>query len=367
MNLRPDKYLRYLYIPGLFGTKRTREILSVNPTVQPTREDAKEITASAFIYNANSCIEKQLTQEQIISVPVDPTTVTWVNIDGLVKNNVERISMHFGIHPLLTEDILSINQRPKTDEVEGVLFALLNMLYYNEERHAIEQEQISIVVGQHYVISFQEDATRDVFTPLRDRLRISASKVRQRETDYLLYALLDMIVDNYFVVMEKLSDDIEELEEFLTRRGGTRALVMLNQIRKEQIVLKRNLIPVRDMINSLIKSDSDLLHDNNTKYFRDVYDHIVQAIELSENYRDIMTNLHDLYLNNVNMKMNEAMKVMAIVTSLLAPATVIGGIFGMNFERIPYLHNEYGFWIAVSLMLIIPVFMIIFFKKRGWF
>jgi magnesium transporter len=293
--------------------------------------------------------------------------ISWINIDGLRKSDIESICEHYNIHPLLVEDILSMNQRPKVDEVEGVMFCLLNMLYYNSEEKAVETEQISIVLGKDFVISFQEDATRDVFNPLRNKLKLTKSQIRQRPADYLMYSMLDLIVDNYFIVMEKLGEEIELLEEEIIRRSNTRSLARVNQLRKELIVLKRNIAPVRDLIGNLIRSESELLEDKTTKYFKDVYDHIVQAYDLSENYRDIMVSMQDLYINNVNLKMNEVMKVMAIVTCLLAPATVIGGIFGMNFEQIPYLHNEYGFWIAVSVMLLIPLWMIMAFKKRGWF
>jgi len=193
------------------------------------------------------------------------------------------------------------------------------------------------------------------------------SKIRQAGADYICYTMLDLIVDNYFVVMEKLGERIELLEEEVIRRSDTRSLAKISQLRKELIVLKRNLVPVRDILSSIQRSESDLLDDRTTKYFKDVYDHIVQAYDLSENYRDIMVSMQDLYINNVNLRMNEVMKVMAIVTCLLAPATVIGGIFGMNFETIPWLHNRYGFFGAVCVMLVIPVWMLWVFRKRGWF
>ncbi|HEY8397837.1 MAG TPA: magnesium/cobalt transporter CorA, partial [Flavihumibacter sp.] len=293
--------------------------------------------------------------------------ISWINIDGLRKADVEAICTHFEIHPLLIEDILSIQQRPKMDEVENVLFCLLNMLYFNEVKGTVEQEQISIVLGKDYVISFQEDASRDVFNPLREKLRMANSKIRQRSADYLCYAMLDMIVDNYFTVMEKLGERIEDLEEQVVANTNNRAMARISSLRKELIVLKRNIAPVRDLVNGIIRSESELLDDRTTKYFKDVYDHIMQAYDLCENYRDVMVNMQDLYINNVNLRMNEVMKVMAIVTCLLAPATVIGGIFGMNFDRIPYLHDKNGFYIAVGMMLIIPVYMLWVFRKRGWF
>jgi magnesium transporter len=179
--------------------------------------------------------------------------------------------------------------------------------------------------------------------------------------------MLDLIVDNYFLVMEKLGDQIEAVEEEVIRGNQRKSLAKINLLRKELIILKRNFSPVRELVNGFLRSDSELLDDRTTKYFKDVYDHIVQAIDLSENYRDIMTSMQDLYINNVNLRMNEVMKVMAIVTCLLAPATVVGGIFGMNFDRIPYLHTRHGFWIAVGLMIFLPLLMVWMFWKRGWF
>jgi len=253
------------------------------------------------------------------------------------------------------------------DEIEQILYGLLNMLYFNASNNTVEQEQISIVLGKNFVISFQEDAQRDVFNPLRDKLKLNNSKIRQRGPDYLCYSMLDMIVDHYFVVMEKLGDRIESLEDEVIRYSNNRSLARINQLRKELIVLKRNMAPVRDLINGFIRSESDFLDDRTTKYFKDIYDHIVQANDLSENYRDMMMNLQDLYLSTLNRKTNEVMKVMAIVTCLLAPATVIGGIFGMNFDVIPTMHNQWGFYTAVGLMLFIPLLMLFIFRKRGWF
>jgi magnesium transporter len=241
------------------------------------------------------------------------------------------------------------------------------MLYFNEKTASVENEQLSIVLGSNFVLSFQEDASRDVFNPLREKIKIRGSKVRENKSDYLFYSLLDLIVDNYFIVMEQLGEKIEDLEDDITHRPDTYTLAKINMLRKEMIFLKRNISPVREIINGILRSESNLIENRTEKYFKDVYDHIVQANELAENYRDMMINLQDLYLSNVNLKMNEVMKVMAVVTCLLAPATVIGGVFGMNFSKIPWLHNPYGFFIAVGLMLIIPVWMILIFKKRGWF
>lgn len=365
--MSPQKYLRYFGLNNLFGTQRTKEILSVNPTVLPHREEAAHVEVTVYDYDPANIQVHHFNNVSPCEKFRNDSRITWINIEGLRKSDVEAICNTYEVHPLLIEDILSINQRPKMDEVEGVLFCLLNMLFYNDQKKTVEAEQVSIVLGKDFVISFQEDAHRDVFDLLRTRLNMSNSKIRQRTADYLLYSMLDQIVDNYFLVMERLGEQIEMVEEEVIRRSNTKSLARINQLRKELIVLKRNLAPVRDLIGGIIRSESDLLDDRTTKYFKDVYDHIMQAYDLGENYRDVVTGMQDLYINNVNLKLNEVMKVMAIVTCLLAPATVIGGIFGMNFEVIPYAHHKWGFYFAVGCMLIIPIWMLWVFRRRGWF
>ena len=363
----PEKYLRYLIPPVLFGTERTKRILSAGPIEPPKRKDATTTHITAYDYNERGLEEHELKTIEETFPFKDNGRVTWINIDGLRTADVEAICAHYEVHPLITEDILSMSQRPKMDEVNGVLFCLLNMLYFNEKHGGVESEQISLVLGRDFVLTFQEDPERDVLNPLRERLRLQNSKIRQRTADYLCYTMLDLIVDSYFTVMEKLGERIEALEEDVMRKSNAIVLARLNQLRKELIILKRNIAPVRDLIANIIRSESDLLEESTTKYFKDVHDHIVQAYDLSDNYRDVMLTMQDLYFNNVNMKTNEAMKVIAIVTCLLAPATVIGGIFGMNFDVIPTAHNEWGFFVAVALMLLIPLGMLMVFKRRGWF
>ena len=363
MNTR--NYLSYLLNP--IELLRTKKVLQVNPTVAPARQEPEELKIFVYDYDAASIEVKEMASvPDCFHYAASPKT-TWINVDGLRKKDVETICEHYGIHNLFVEDILSLGQRPKTDEMNGVIFCILNMLFFNEKDSAVEAEQISIILGKNFVISFQEDACRDVFNSLREKLKANNTKVRQQGADFLFYSLIDLIVDNYFVVMEKLGDKIENLEEDIVRSPNTRSLAKINMLRKEMIVLKRSVAPVRELVNGILRSESDSIEEKTEKYFKDVYDHIIQATELSENYRDMMMNLHDLYLSNVNLKMNEVMKVMAVVTCLLAPATVIGGIFGMNFERIPLLHNKWGFFISVALMLIIPLVMLRMFIKRGWF
>jgi magnesium transporter len=367
MQIRPDKYLRFLGVPALFGTDRTKRILAVNPTIPPTREEARDVRVFVYDYNSTELQQYEFSSiAECYSFRSNENT-TWINIDGLRKKDVETLAQQYEIHNLIVEDILSINQRPKMDDINGILFCLLNMLYFNDSTTTVEHEQISIILGKNYVITFQEDAKRDVFNPLRDRLKIANSKLRQNGPDFLCYALLDLIVDNYFIVMESLGNCIEQLEEDVIRVSNTRTLARINKLRKELIVLKRNITPVRDLIGGVMKSESELLQERNVKYYKDVYDHIIQAHDLTENYRDVLMNIQDVYISNVNLKMNEVMKVMAIVTCLLAPPTVIVGIFGMNFENIPFAHTHAGFYLTVFITVLIPAIMLWVFKKRGWF
>jgi magnesium transporter len=358
---------RFLSLINPFDELLTKRVIRVNPNLPPQRKEPENVEIYLYEFNAGEVKFEALERIEDCYKYLSTPNISWINIDGLKKNDVEKICDHFGIHPLIAEDILSIGQRPKMDELNQLLYSLLNMLYFNGDNYSVESEQVSIILGKNFVLSFQEDASRDVFNPVREKLKAPGSKLRLSGADYLFYSLIDMIVDNYFVIMEKLGEKIEGLEDDITHRPDTRTLAKINYLRKEMMFLKRSVSPVRELINGILRSENDLVEEKTEKYFKDVYDHIVQANELAENYRDMMINLQDLYLSNVNLKMNEVMKVMAVVTCLLAPATVIGGIFGMNFNRIPWLHNPYGFFIAVGLMLAIPIWMIFVFRRRGWF
>jgi magnesium transporter len=364
-----SNYLKYLSPDFLFGRNTTKKILQSNPTLSVVRQEATEILITVYDYTADTFETATYSKIEHCFTHQTKGGTTWINIDGLRKKDVEAVCEYYGIHYLLVEDILSIHQRPKMDEMNDILFCLLNMLYFNNEEKSVEIEQISIALGNNIILTFQEDAHRDVFDPLRHKLQQNNSRIRQRNADYLCYSLLDMIVDNYFLVMEKVGEQIQLLEEELIRRNSsTKALVKLNHLRKEMIVLKRNIVPVRDLLNSIIRSETPLIEDRTTKYYKDIHDHILQANDLADNYQDLLINMNNLYLSNVNMKLNEVMKVMAVVTCLLAPATVIGGIFGMNFDKnVNFFHQPWGFYTAVGLMLIIPAMMLLVFKRRGWY
>lgn len=346
---------------------KRKPIASYNPQREEIRREDVSPVYTMFSFNAQSVEEKQLTEEQACKSKIEEHKVVWINIDGLRKDGVEKICHCYGVHSLVIEDILSIGQRSKMDEIEEVMFCLLPMLYYNEGTGQIETEQVSIVLGRGFVLSFQEDPLRDVFNPVRDRLRATGSIIRQRTADYLCYSLLDIIVDSYFEVIEKINERIERLEDSLLLQKENAALAKISILRREIMLLRRSILPVRDLVNGFLKSENRVLEERHDKYYKDVLDHIVQANEFVDNQRDMLMNLQDLSMSQINTRMNQVMKLFTIVSLLLAPATVIGGIFGMNFDIIPMAHHALGFYIAVGIMLIVPVFMLIWFKKKGWF
>ena len=357
--------------------KKTLQLLSAFPkrkklnTYNPKREivttsDVPTVY-SRYTYNATS-VHHYITESQHeCTAEKKDDTITWINIDGLHKAEVERLCSHFDVHPLLVEDILSIGQRAKADDMDTHMFALLPMLSYSNDTGMVHAEQLSLVIGKNLLLSFQPDPKQDPFNPLREKLKNDFAPVRKKGADYLGYSLMDAVVDDYFTVLDKLSDRLEKLEDEVVTRANNSVLLKLTLLRQEIMVVKRAITPVRELVTSFLRSENSLIDPANRKYFKDVYDHIVLAIEYTENYREMALNVQDLYMNQVNTRMNEVMKILTVVTTILAPATVIGGIFGMNFDRIPYAHHPHGFAIAVVSMLSISVLMLFFFRKKGWF
>jgi magnesium transporter len=341
-------------------------------TYNPVREDEHRVkhvepVYTVFNYDSQFLEEKKVSDESACEGYKNTKKVTWINVDGLNKPEVERLCNCYDIHPLVVEDILSIGQRAKMDEIGDTIFCLLPMLYYNEGTGQVEAEQVSIVLGKSFVISFQEDPQRDVFDPVRDRLRSGHMKLRQNKADYLCYSLVDIIVDSYFGILEKLNLRIERLEDALMLKKESGALEKITILRREIMMLRRSISPVRDLVHGFLRSESELLEERHEKYYKDVLDHITQANEYVENHREMLMNLQDLSMSQINTRTNEVMKFFTMVATLLAPATVIGGIFGMNFDVIPLAHQTEGFYITVGLMLLIPVFMLVWFKRKGWF
>lgn len=345
---------------------KRKPIASYNPQRSIGTRKTAQTSYTIFSYNSQFLEEKTLSEEEACKSQLQKDCITWVNIDGLRKEEVEKICHCYGIHHLIAEDILSIGQRAKMDDYQDFIFCLLPMLYYNPSSGQVETEQVSIVLGSGFVLSFQEDPERDVFNPVRDRLRTGNGKLRQRSADLLCYSLIDVVVDSYFEIIEKLNDRIENLEDSLITQEEPAALEKISILRREVMLLRRSVYPVRDLVNGFLRSENELLEERHEKYYKDVMDHITQANEFVDNQREMLMNLQDLSMSQINTRMNQVMKIFTMVATLMAPATVIGGIFGMNFDIIPLAHQRDGFYISVGLMLVIPALMILWFRKKGW-
>jgi magnesium transporter len=297
--------------------------------------------------------------------------INWINLDGLEdKSIVQKIADHFCLHTLLVEDITSDHQ-PKVEEYDDYLFFTLKMLYRIEEDR-IDYEQISFVLGKDYLLSFQEKEG-DLFGALRERIRLDQGRVRKKKADYLLYRLIDIIVDNYYSVLDAIGQKIETIEEDIYQNSIEQQFKNIQKLKKELIYLRKALYPLRDAMSKLIKDESGFIEPANIRYYRDVYDHVVHLIDSLDTYKDLTSALMDIYINTLNTRMNEVMKVLTIISTIFIPLTFIVGVYGMNFNteksvwNMPELNSPYGYPIVMGLMVLIVIGMMRYFKYKKWF
>jgi len=293
--------------------------------------------------------------------------VTWINVNGLNNTSeIEKLAHHYGLHPLTLEDILNTNHRPKLDEFDNYLFIVLKMLYFKDDEELV-YEQVSIVVGDDYVLTFQE-ADGDVFDDLR--LRISSGKGRSRSlgSDYLTYAIMDAVVDNYLTVIEAFGDKIEDIEEYIfdANAESDHTANTIQALKREVLKIRRSVMPLREVINRLEKIEHPIINEKTRNFIRDLYDHIVHVNESIESYREMVWSLLDMYMTIISNKMNEVMKVLTIIATIFIPLTFIAGIYGMNFDYIPELHYKYAYFILWGFMIFIFLMMLIYFRKKKW-
>jgi magnesium transporter len=295
----------------------------------------------------------------------DTETVTWINVDGLGDPKIiEDLGRCFTIHPLIQEDIFNIDQRPKIEDLDTYIYLNLKMLSCSNTESGIKIEHISIIIGANYLISFQEDVG-DIFDPVRERIR-KDGRIRKFGPDYLAYALIDTIVDNYFVVMEMLEGKVEGLEEELVTNPSRESLHKINQLKKDMIFLRKSVWPLRELINKLERSESPLVRESTTIYLRDVYDHTIQVIDTLETFRDMVSGMIDIYLSGLSYKMNEIMKVLTLIATIFIPLTFVVGLYGMNFENMPEIQWEYGYYAVLALMALMVAGMLTYFRSKKW-
>ncbi len=293
--------------------------------------------------------------------------ITWININGLNNiANIQSVGEHYHIHPLTLEDIVSTNQRPKIDEFENYLFIVFKMLYFKNDEE-LENEHVSMIVGEDYVLTFQE-ADGDVFDDLRERISHGKGRIRTQGVDYLMYAILDAIVDNYFSVIEAYGDKIEDLEGniFLANANGNDTPNKIQSLKQDILKIRRAILPLREVINRLEKLDVNFIDAKTNSYLRDLHDHILQVSESIELYREMVWSLMDMYMTIISNKMNEIMKVLTIIATIFIPLTFVAGIYGMNFKNMPELQTENGYFILLGFMAVLFLFMLNYFRRKKW-
>ncbi len=327
-------------------------------------EQTGKVKITLLEYNESQYIEKDFYNFSDCVASLDDTMMKWINVDGIHDVElIEAIGKRFHIHPLTLEDIVNTNQRSKFEDYDNYLVSIMKMIDYDNE---IRSEQLTVVLMEGMVISFQEANGSDAFDLIRNRIRQSKGKIRKMGADYLAYSLLDAVVDYYFTVLEKVGDKIEVLEEELITDPSKSTVAQLHFIKREMIFIRKAVWPMRELVSNMERSESELIKKETDIYLRDVHDHAIRVIDTVETYRDLLSGMMDIYLSSVSNRMNEVMKILTIITTIFVPVTFIAGVYGMNFEYMPELHSKWGYAITWAVMLIIMISLIIYFRRKKW-
>lgn len=332
-------------------------------------EEKKEKARIELIYYDEETVEKkEISSFEESSQFLSRKGVTWINIDGISDVSlVEKAGKFFDINELVLEDILNTEQRPQAKDFGNFLFVVLKMVNYEAERDELLTEQVSIITGKNFVISFQEGIAGDVFDPLRERIKKGKERIRKMGSDHLAHALIDATVDSYFVVLEKIGERLENIEEETLSFPSSKTIEQIHRLKRNLILLRKSVWPIRELAGFLEKSDSPLIQKATSLYFRDIYDHSLQLIDFIETFRDISGNILDIYLSNLSNRLNEVMKVLTIISTIFIPLTFIAGVYGMNFRFMPELEWRFGYFLILFLMALVAIVMVIFFRKKRWF
>jgi|SRR5690625_27057 len=316
-------------------------------------------------YNEESCKVFKTDDIDDVFARWDENKITWLNIIGLNNTEpIERVGKHFGIHALVLEDMVNTRQRPKLDEYENYVFLVLKMIWIEKEMYY--DEHFSMILGPNYVLTFQE-AKNDVFEKIRERINKGLGSIRLKQADFLMYSLLDVIVDHYFLVVEQLGLRLEQIEnEVFLGKADDRIVQDIQVLKPEILQLRKVVFPMREMSAQLKNSQHPLLFQKSFNYYRDLHDNCIQVAENVEVYREMIRSVTDMYISTLNNKMNEIMKVLTIMATIFIPLTFIAGVYGMNFENMPELNWKYGYYYVLGFMLIITLLMIWYFKRKKW-
>lgn len=327
----------------------------------------EKVKISVIHYDETNFIEKEaLAPEEAISFH-NKAGITWINVEGIHEPEIiEKICKHFSIHPLVQEDILNTDQRPKVDEYESYTYTVVKMLVFDEKKSKVISEQVSFIMGENYLLSFQEGIRGDLFDPVREQLRKGRGIIRKMKADYLLYSLLDTVVDQYFIILEVIGEEIESLENEITGKASEKSMAGMHHLKRELLFLRKSIWPLREVVTKLEKSDFSHISNSTRVHLRDVYDHVAYLIETIETYREMLSGMLEVFLSSISNRTNQIVKVLTIITTIFMPLTFIAGIYGMNFKYMPELEMPWGYPVVLIVMALIGIAMLLFFKKRRW-
>jgi magnesium transporter len=347
--------------------RRSRKVgLPPGTVVYVGEKKSREVKIRIIDYDDAHFEEKEVKEVEECFPFKNKQTVTWINIDGVHRVDViEKIGKLFNLHPLALEDIVNTGQRPKMEDFLDYIFIVLRMLDYDEKASETRAEQLSLVLGSNWVITFQEDEG-DVFDSIRERVRSDKGRIRKMGADYLAYALVDAVVDNYFTILEKVGENIEEIEDALVTNPSPETLQTIHNLKRQMIFLRKSVWPLREVISRLERWESSLIKKSTDIYLRDVYDHTIQVIDAIETFRDMLSGMLDIYLSSVSNRMNEVMKVLTIIATIFIPLTLVAGLYGMNFKYMPELEWPWGYPLVLLSMFTIGVLMVIYFRRKRW-
>jgi magnesium transporter len=330
------------------------------------RPREEPLKVSVLDYSADQCDERETTAVDSVFPLRDTPTITWINVDGVQHvDAVQALGEHFGLHPLVIEDIVHTGQRPKAEEYGDVLYVVVRMLRWDEPTHVVLDEQVSLVVGPTWVLSFQE-RQGDVFDAVRERIRTARGRIRGTGPDYLAYAMLDAVVDGYFAVLEHVGEVVEALGEEITLSPDQKKLEAIRRAKRELLFLRKSVWPLREVIGGIQRGEYPLIRDSTLPYLRDLYDHTIQVIDTVETFRDMIVSVLDVYLSSLSNRMNEVMKVLTVIATIFMPLSFIVGLYGMNFLNMPELSWRYGYFVVLGVIAAIAGGMLVYFRRRRW-
>jgi magnesium transporter len=318
-------------------------------------------------YNDEECIEKRVDTDHLSVIPTKTGKTNWFNFIGVHDTNlVKQIGEYLGFHNLTLEDIMNTQHRPKYENLDDHIFLIIKMLQYDSDEKLLISEQISFILKQDIVVSFQE-RTGDVFDPIRERIRNSSGRIRTRKADYLFYALTDVIVDNYFLIFEEIEDQIQDIEDELLTNPNENDQIKIQKIQKDIITIRKAIVPLNNAFITLMNDEPDLIEKDTRRFLKDIFDHINFLTDRIESFTDTINTLKDIYMSSISLKMNNVMKVLTVIATIFIPLTFIAGIYGMNFSYMPELQWKWGYFAILGLMFVVIIVMLIFFKIKKWF